>query len=96
MSFDESGNVVKDVAFDSAVAGLRSSGSKIKTMEWVTTEKPASGATDPKAEALLNALKEVGVAENDATVKLRVATNAEKSRLALLGGDANAGLVFKR
>jgi hypothetical protein len=96
MSYDSDGNLIKDLAFETAVARLKREGTKLKTIEVVMTEKPAAGATDPRTEKLLAALKEAGVATKTAKVKLRVATDAERELISRLGPGATSGLVYRK
>jgi len=96
ISFDENGTVVRDEAFESALARLKEEGTMLKSIELVNVEEPAEGATDPKAEALLAALKDAGVAEENATVNLRKANATEKKTIAKVGAEATGGLVFRK
>ncbi|WP_319549546.1 hypothetical protein [Desulfogranum marinum] len=96
MSYDILGNLIKNPAFEETVARLKKDGIVLKNIEQVMTEEPEEGATDTKTEALLAALKEAGVAEESATVKLRIANDKERKLISRLGTGVSSGLVLRK
>jgi hypothetical protein len=95
ITFNAEGGVVRDSTFEAALAELKTTGNKLNTIELVTTSDSMPDKEDTRALALLAALKEVGVAETAATIKVRIADSKEGEIIKSRGAGATEGFVFK-
>ena len=95
INFDASGAVVRDAAFNETIKALKASGTRLKAVEVVTKDAPTT-TTDARAEAMLAAFTEAGIAAEGAAVKLRKATANELKSLGKLGASVTTGFVLKK
>jgi hypothetical protein len=95
INFTVNDEVERDAALAETIKVLKESETLLKTVEVVSKDEPTA-TSDARAEAMLAAFKEAGVAEEGATVKLRKATATELKSLAKLDTSVTSGFVLKK
>jgi len=96
VSVDESGDVVKDAAYEAAVNAMLEKGETIKNIEIVGLNEAEAEAQRVKTEALLAELKVAGVAMQETKIVFRSATDAERINIEKLGAGSKAGVIMTR
>jgi hypothetical protein len=95
INFTANDEVEHDAALAETIKALKKSKTLLKTVEVVSKDEPTV-TSDARAEAMLVAFKEAGVAEEEASVKLRKATATELKSLAKLDTSVTSGFVLKK
>ena len=96
ISFDKFGKVIRDLAFDTAVRKLKEDGVILKSIELVTISSQPSTPSESRAESLLAALKEAGVAATSAKATLRFPSSLERRLVSSFGPGVTSGLVLRK
>ena len=95
VKFDENNEIIRDATFNTALAKIVESGTKIKKLEIVSIEDTVDAESDARAKALLKVLKEEGAANNNAKVVAREASSEEKVEIVRTGFVLNGGFLLK-
>lgn len=94
--FDANNEVIRDAAFVAAVENLRASAQPVNTVDVVGMDARVDAAAEARANALLSALRDAGVAAPDARVNVRVADERERTEIVRSGFALDRGFVLRR
>lgn len=97
LGFNSDNQLIRDDTYHEVIRGLTdNAGEKITAIELVSLEGEAEEAEERRATALLDALKEAGLANRNARIIKRTANEQERVEIVRSGFALDHGLVLKQ